>query len=69
MFGSGTNTGKRYNVTFGVQVANLFGNEDLSTPEGALNSPNFGKSTQLDGGPYTTDSALRRISAQASFTF
>jgi len=69
-FGGGSaNTGKRYNVSFGLQVANLFDNKDLSTPQGALSSPKFGQSTQLQGGPYTTNSALERISAQASFTF
>lgn len=69
MFGGGTSTGKRYNVGFGVQVQNLFNNEDLSTPQGDLSSSEFGKSTQLQGGPYTTNSALRRISLQATFNF
>jgi hypothetical protein len=64
-----TNTGKRYNLGIGLQVQNLFNNEDLSTPQGDLVSSNFGKSTQITGGPYTTDSALRRITLQASFTF
>ncbi len=67
--GGGANTGRRYNVAFGAQVQNLFNNEDPSTPQGALSSANFGKSTQLTGGPYTTSNALRRISLQASFQF
>jgi len=54
---------------FGLQVQNLFNNEDLATPQGSLASPYFGRSTQVTGGPYTTESALRRISLQASFTF
>lgn len=67
--GGGTSTGKRYNVAFGAQIQNLFNNEDLATPSGVLTSNEFGRSTQLTGGPYTTSNALRRISLQASFTF
>jgi hypothetical protein len=69
MFGGGASTGKRYNVGLGLQMQNVFNNEDLSTPQGALTSPDFGKSTQLADGPYTTNSALRRISLQATFNF
>jgi len=67
--GGGSNTGKRYNLAFGLQVQNLFNNEDLANPQGTLTSPEFGQSTQLAGGPYTTSNALRRISLQASFNF
>jgi hypothetical protein len=67
--GGGTSTGKRYNFALGVQLQNLFANEDLATPIGTLSSPNFGKSTQINGAPYTTDSALRRVQLNASFTF
>ena len=67
--GGGTSTGKRYNLAFGVQVQNLFNNKDLSTPQGVLSSSNFGQSTQIYGQPYTTTSALRRITLQTSFTF
>jgi hypothetical protein len=68
-FGGGTSTGKRYNLAFGVQVQNLFNNEDLSVPQGVLSSSNFGLSTQIYGQPYTTTSALRRITLQTSFSF
>jgi hypothetical protein len=67
--GGGSSTGKRYNFGLGLQVQNLFANKDLSTPQGVLSSNEFGKSTQLAGGPYTTNSATRRISLQASFNF
>jgi uncharacterized membrane protein YgcG len=67
--GGGSSTGKRYNVALGLQVQNVFGNNDLSTPNGVLSSPQFGQSTALQGGPYTTQSALRRILLQASFSF
>jgi hypothetical protein len=68
-FGGAGSTGKRYNLAFGVQVLNLFNNEDLSTPNGTLTSQNFGRSTQLAGRPFTTNSALRQVFLQTSFTF
>jgi hypothetical protein len=67
--GGGANTGKHYNFALGLQVQNLFDNKDLSTPQGQLSSPEFGESTQLTGGPYTTNAAVRRLSLQASFNF
>jgi Carboxypeptidase regulatory-like domain len=68
-FGGGPSTGKRYNLAFGVQVQNLFNNEDLAVPQGVLSSTNFGLSTQIYGQQYTTSSALRRITLQTSFNF
>jgi hypothetical protein len=68
-FGGGGGTGKRYNLAFGVQFLNLFNNLDLSTPNGTLTSQQFGRSTQLAGRPFTSNSALRQISLQTSFTF
>jgi hypothetical protein len=67
--GGGTSTGKRYNLGAGLIVNNVFGNQDLSTPNGVLLSPQFGTSTQLTGGAYTTSNAVRRIAIQASFNF
>ncbi|MGA8938005.1 MAG: carboxypeptidase-like regulatory domain-containing protein [Acidobacteriaceae bacterium] len=67
-FGS-ANTGRRYNLAFGLQVQNLFNNEDLATPQGILSASDFGQSTQIAGGPFTTSSALRRITLQTSFYF
>ena len=67
--GGGSSTGQRFNLSFGLQVQNLFGNKDLGAPQGALSSPEFGESTQLSGGPYTSNVAVRRISLQTSFTF
>jgi hypothetical protein len=69
MFGAGTSTGKRYNLAIGLQVQNLFNNEDLANPQASLSSPYFGQSTQLSGGPFTSDSAVRRITLQTSFNF
>jgi hypothetical protein len=67
--GGGSSTGQRYNLAFGLNVQNLFNNKDLSTPISSLGSSQFGTSTQLTGGPYTTNSAIRRIALQASFNF
>ena len=68
-FGGGGGTGKHYNLALGLQVRNLFNNQDLAPPNAVLNAENFGQSTQVTGGPFTTDSALRRILLQASFNF
>lgn len=65
----GTSTGRRYSVNLGVNVNNLFNNRDLASPIGNLSSRLFGQSINLAGGPYTQQSALRRIALQASFNF
>jgi hypothetical protein len=67
--GGGGSTGKRYNLGVGLILNNIFGNQDLSTPNGTLLSPTFGTSTQLTGGAYTTSNSVRRIAIQASFNF
>jgi hypothetical protein len=68
-FGGGPNSGRHYNLSIGLQAANLFNDVDLSAPNGNLSSPQFGQSTQLAGGFYTTNTALRRITLQSSFNF
>jgi Carboxypeptidase regulatory-like domain len=65
----GSNTGRRYNLAFGVQALNLFNDANLSTPNGQLTSQQFGVSTQLAGRPFTGPSGLRQIVLQTSFTF
>ncbi len=65
----GTSTGRRYSVNFGVNVQNLFNNTDLANPISNLSSKLFGQSINLVGGPYTQQSAVRRLSLQASFNF
>jgi len=67
--GGGGGTGKRYNLGFGVIVQNVFANNDYATPNGTLLSPLFGQSTQLSGGPYSTNAALRRIALSTTFNF
>jgi hypothetical protein len=66
---SSTNTGQKYNLSLGVQALNLFNHEDLATPVGTLNSPNFGKSIALAGSPFTGQSALFRLQVNAVFSF
>jgi hypothetical protein len=68
-FGGVGNTGRRYNLAFGVQALNVFNDANVSTPNGTLTSQQFGVSTQLAGRPYTGNSAVRQISLQTSFTF
>jgi hypothetical protein len=72
---SGSNTGRKYNVSVGVQAMNLFNNVTYGTPTSTLSSTLFGKSTQLaggafaGGGPGGSGTAVRRISLQANFFF
>ena len=65
----GTSTGRRYSMAVGVNVQNLFNNEDLANPIAILSSTHFGQSINLEGGAYTQQSAVRRLSLQASFNF
>ena len=72
--GGGSSTGRRYNLALGVQAQNLFNFHDYSTPVGTLGPearPNatFGKSLQLAGGPYTSNSATERLQVFLSFNF
>lgn len=67
--GGGASSGKKYNLTFGLQVQNLFNIVDRGTPVGTLTSPSFGSSTGLAGGIFTSNSAVRRIYLQTSFNF
>ena len=67
--GGGASSGKRYNLSVGLQGQNIFNINDRSTPVGTLTSPSLGQSTNLAGGTYTSDSAVRRIYLQAGFTF
>ena len=48
---------------------NIFNVVDRNVPIGTLTSPVFGQSEQLAGFIYTSDSAVRRIMIQTSFSF
>jgi hypothetical protein len=69
----GAGAERRYNVTFSVNINNMFNRTNLATPVGNLLSPLFGESTQSlggfgDGGTNSA-SANRRISAGIRFNF
>lgn len=70
MFGGGSNTGHKYNLTLSASVQNLFNNHNYSVPNATLGSAAlFGKTTQLAGRPFTSNAALRQVSFNASFNF
>jgi hypothetical protein len=62
-------TNRRYGLTFGVIARNVFNNVNLGVPIGNLQSPQFGESNSLAGGPYNGGTANRRIDLQVAFTF
>jgi hypothetical protein len=77
------NTGHKYSLNFNVQALNLFNDIDLGTPQGGIQQPSknplgnglfgpgpeFGKSTGLAGGIFSTSAAARRVFIQAAFQF
>ncbi|HXY52295.1 MAG TPA: carboxypeptidase regulatory-like domain-containing protein [Terriglobales bacterium] len=68
-FGLGPVTNRRYNLTFSVLARNALNRMNLATPIGNVNSPFFGESTALAGGPFSSTAANRRIELQATFSF
>jgi hypothetical protein len=62
-------TNRRYGLTFAVSARNVFNNVNLATPVGNLSSPLFGESNGLAGGPYSSNTANRRIDLQVTFSF
>lgn len=67
-FGGGTE--QRYALTLTAEVQNVLNHVNRGIPVGNLNSPLFGESLYLAGGPYSGGSnALRRIDLRLSFSF
>ena len=71
-FGGGGEN-KPYNLTFGINVQNLFNNVNYSTPVGSLTSPSFGR-PRSTGGAFGFfggggGSANRRIDLSARFSW
>jgi Carboxypeptidase regulatory-like domain len=65
-----SNSDRRYNLTLGVGVRNVFNNVNVSNPNASLGSKLFDVSNSLQGGPFSQgSSANRRIELQASFAF
>ncbi|RZU42726.1 TonB-dependent receptor [Edaphobacter modestus] len=65
----GANSGRRYSFTLGAQALNLFNMVPYGTPTSSLSSPRFGQFTTLATGPFSSQTAVRRIMLQASFNF
>jgi len=65
----GPSTDRRYNLTFGVNVRNVFNKVNTSNPSGILGSSFFAVPNGLQGGPFSTAGAVRRIDLQATFSF
>jgi hypothetical protein len=66
---SGPSSDRRYNLTLGANVRNVFNKVNLGNPSGVLGSPYFDQPNGLQGGPFSTGAAVRRIDLQATFSF
>ena len=60
---------RKYALVFTAQARNLLNHVNLAPPVGTLQSPFFGTSTRLAGGPWSNSSANRSIELQLSFNF
>jgi hypothetical protein len=82
MGGGGVPTTRKYSLTISARANNLFNVADYSNPSGTLSpyavttgtphvaySSLFGRSQQLAGGAFTTNSAIRRVYLNATFSF
>ena len=83
MFGGGNvRSDRKYTVSFGAQLINLFNNVNYSPQNGNLSTVDrnangvplatqslFGHSQSLAGGPFSSGSAVRRVFLQANFSF
>ena len=68
MFG-GDSVARKYSLTFSAHALNLFNDIDYDTPVGNVTAQNFGKSTSLADGIFSSGSAARRIFFQAVIAF
>lgn len=66
---NGMETGRKYTLAFSAQALNLFNDIIPGTPVGTVNSSNFGKSTSMAGGIFSSGSAARRVFLQTVFNF
>jgi hypothetical protein len=65
----GASSDRRYNLTFGVNVRNVFNKVNTANPSGVVGSRFFDTPNALQGGPFSTGSAVRRLDLQATFSF
>lgn len=67
--GMSSNSDQRYNLILGVNVRNVFNKINTANPSGILGSSFFDIPNALQGGPFSSSSAPRRIDVQATFSF
>lgn len=67
--GMSSNSDRRYNLTLGVSARNVFNKVNVANPSGVLGTPNFDTPNSIQGGPFSTGAANRRIDLQATFSF
>jgi len=60
---------RRYNLTLGASVRNVFNKVNVANPNGVLGSAYFDTPNSIQGGPFSTGAANRRIDLQATFSF
>jgi hypothetical protein len=60
---------RRYSLTFTANARNVLNSVNLAPPVAVLESPLFGKSTSLAGGPWSSPAANRSIDLQVMFNF
>jgi hypothetical protein len=65
----GAGSDRRYNLTLSASARNVFNKVNFANPGGVLGSPFFDRYNNLQGGPFSTGVANRRIDLQASFSF
>lgn len=65
----GPSSDRRYNLTLTMNVRNVFNKVNLGNPSGVLGSGFFDQPNSLQGGPFSTGGAVRRIDLQAAFSF
>jgi hypothetical protein len=68
-FTFGSETSRKYNLTFSVSARNLLNVVNYGPPVGILGSSQFGQSNSLAGAPFASGSAVRRIDLQMLFSF
>ena len=67
--GMSANSDRRYSLILGVSVRNVLNNVNLANPSGILGSPFFDTANGLQGGPFSSGAANRRLDLQATFSF
>ena len=65
----GAGSDRRYSLTLGVNVRNVFNKVNAANPTGVLGSGFFDIPNSLERGPFSTGSAVRRLDLQATFSF